>query len=80
MPPTPDGGLHQAGATNSAHTQRQRNRSRREGKPSPLKNLKNSQICAKKAVLLQVVFSSFFVITFFGTIGDVDTQRVTRPN
>ena len=42
--------------------------------PSPLKILKNTQICAKKAVLLQVVFSSFFVITFFGTIGGVDTQ------
>jgi len=48
--------------------------------PSPLKILKNAQICAKKAVLLQVVFSSFFVITFFGTIGGVDTQQVTRPN
>jgi hypothetical protein len=48
--------------------------------PSPLKILKNTQICAKKAVLLQVVFSSFFVITFFGTIGGVDTQQVTRPN
>lgn len=40
MPPTPDGGLHQAGATNSAHTQRQRNRSRREGLPLAPKELK----------------------------------------
>lgn len=40
MPPTPDGGLHQAGAKNSAHTQRQRNRSRREGLPLAPKKLK----------------------------------------
>lgn len=40
MPPTPDGGLHQAGASLSAHTQRQRNRSRCEGLPLAPKNLK----------------------------------------
>lgn len=80
MPPTPDGGLHQAGVA-SQHTLRG-NATARAARacPSPLKILKNAQICAKKAVLLQVVFSSFFVITFFGTIGGVDTQQVTRPN
>ena len=48
--------------------------------PSPLKNKKSSKNAPKKAAFYQVVFSSFFVITIFGTIGGVDTQRVTRPN
>ena len=80
MPPTPDGGLHQAGATNSAHTQRQRNRSRREGLSLAPKKLKKLPNLRQKSRSFTGSFSSFFVITFFGTIGGVDTQRVTRPN
>lgn len=48
MPPTPDGGLHQADASLSAHTQRQRNRSRCEGLPLAPKNLKKTPKFAPK--------------------------------
>lgn len=84
MPPTPEGGLHPAGSRNSAHThQRAPILCKNEDQgacPPPLKVKNHPRKHPKKAVLLQVVFSSFFVITFFGTIGGIDTQQVTRPN
>ena len=61
MPPTPDGGLHQAGASLSAHTQRQRNRSRREGLPRAPKNLKNQ---TKNDGILSGSFLSSFLSSF----------------
>jgi hypothetical protein len=50
------------------------------GRPLKVKKQKIIQKCAKKAAFYKVVFSSFFVITIFGTIGGIDTQQVTRPN
>lgn len=84
MPPTPEGDYTQQ-APGTQHTLINEHpsfaRMRTRGAcPPPLKVKNHPRKHPKKAVLLQVVFSSFFVITFFGTIGGIDTQQVTRPN